>query len=780
MILLPGTVSVSAENFLKDGGLETFGQPDSPWQKYAAGAEAVSDAHSGTRAVRVENREVSTRGIRQKIVFDPPFSQPLRVRGWVKLDPSAPVCSEGKPREDFNIYIDALYDDGTPLWAVKAEFPRQGEGWQQVETLLIPAKPIREMDLFVLFRDVRGAATFDDFVVEKLPLEMDGFQATGGVAGTGSLALRVRWNAAMLDGTPQLYWLDGEKKIELSPPKMLGDGKSLFTVWPEGTVPAGKREFLLEVGDWQHRFTCDVTGDRKYTVWTESSMNRVYLYSLPGENRTAELAMARNEYEGFQIAVLSGFADRNVKVECSDLTKIDDPSRKITCENIRWRQVGYLKADQIHVHCADPIGVTGGFWPDVLLPRARGEFLKDQTVAFWVNVYAPEGTAPGEYAGTVTLRPENAPETTVPVRVRVWDFTLDREGPLANGFAMMEGPLEILYKSPVTRQRWNAFAESMLAHRLTPEGDITRTSLPDVENLKAYRGRGLGKFNLLNMVAPREQRFWTCNSPVEFYTPEKKEAFLHQLKPLVEQLRKEGLSHQAYVYTFDECNEAYFDIITEFFGMIKANFPEVATFTTARFEQSPEKMAALNVDWLCPLSSVYHRENADRCRDAGKQVWSYVCCGPGYPYANIMFHNPLIEARLLGWQSWEQRYDGLLYWGVNIWFYDTKNQPFDPEASLFPKFKTNWTYAGREIYGDGILFYPGTDEKPLDSIRLENLRDGLEDYEYLVRFAKTDPDAAVEHCHAVMKSPREFTRDANVLSEQRRKIAEALEGKVLP
>jgi hypothetical protein len=39
--------------------------------------------------------------------------------------------------------------------------------------------------------------------------------------------------------------------------------------------------------------------------------------------------------------------------------------------------------------------------------------------------------------------------------------------------------------------------------------------------------------------------------------------------------------------------------------------------------------------------------------------------------------------------------------------------------------------AFRNYNGDGYLLYPGADLKPLSSIRLEALRDGLEDYEYL-------------------------------------------------
>lgn len=764
-------------NLLKDGSLETWGEAGSQWAAYCGGGTACKEAHSGTRAVRIENLDGEYYGIRQKITFDPPIFEPLRFGGHAKIDAANPFAPVPGVAGDFNVYVDAYYEDGTPLWGVKANFDPEITDWQCAESVLVPAKPLKEIDFIVLFRKVSGTVTFDDFFLEVLRPELESAALTGGTFGPGSVTFFGKWNLAQTfhpEVKAELTLIGNGTEKPLPELRPLPGNRGFFQTYPEGTVPTGKQTFRLTVREKEKKLSektlvCDVpeTGEAtRYFVWTESSMNRIFPYSFPSPACGAKIGLARNEYESFQVAVLSSFADRNVKITLSELRNTADPTRKIAAENLSWRQVGSVRAEQLRPHPKDPLGAPG-YWPDTLLPRKFGEFVKEQTVSFWVTVFAPEGTAPGTYAGTVTLTPEKEPAVTVPVEVRVWDFTLPRESSLPNAFALMEGPLEKIYGKPVTRELWNAYAECMLRNRLTPEGDITRTALPDIGNLKSFRGRGLGNFNLLNMVPERGTHFWVCNAPVSYYTPEVKAQTLARLKPFVEALRKEGLSSQAYVYSFDERGPEYDEVMKDFFGMIKENFPEVATFTTSKIEMDPEQMSARNVDWLCPVASVYDLGKAAKCREAGKKIWSYICCGPTFPFANIMFRYPLIEARLLGWQSCQQKYDGLLYWGVNIWFYDSANRPIDPEASLRTDFKTDWTCDRMQIYGDGILIYPGVNDTPIETIRLANLRDGFEDYEYLRLYGSVSPK--------VFRSPTDFTRDAGVLEAERQKMAEAIE-----
>jgi hypothetical protein len=84
------------------------------------------------------------------------------------------------------------------------------------------------------------------------------------------------------------------------------------------------------------------------------------------------------------------------------------------------------------------------------------------------------------------------------------------------------------------------------------------------------------------------------------------------------------------------------------------------------------------------------------------------------------------------------------------------------------------------LQGDGELLYAGKDG-PIGCIRLANIRDGIEDYEYLWKLAEREGlDKAREACAPVTTSLTEFTRDAKEVSRQRERIArriEALSGK---
>ena len=90
--------------------------------------------------------------------------------------------------------------------------------------------------------------------------------------------------------------------------------------------------------------------------------------------------------------------------------------------------------------------------------------------------------------------------------------------------------------------------------------------------------------------------------------------------------------------------------------------------------------------------------------------------------------------------------------------------------------------------GNGSIMYPGSDG-PVDSIRLEALRDGVEDYEYLytlkqlVGRASANPSLQplIERAQrllaidpALIESMRSYAKDPQVLLAQRQAIAELI------
>jgi len=113
---------------------------------------------------------------------------------------------------------------------------------------------------------------------------------------------------------------------------------------------------------------------------------------------------------------------------------------------------------------------------------------------------------------------------------------------------------------------------------------------------------------------------------------------------------------------------------------------------------------------------------------------------------------------------------GMQYWSINTW--PPTGSPYTDVTDITP------------VNGDGMLVYPGADG-PVNSIRWENIRDGLEDYDYLTMFmeqvnklkaqsgneAVLKQAAEVYNLQEIVPSLVTFTRDPEVLLKKRQDIA---------
>jgi len=155
-----------------------------------------------------------------------------------------------------------------------------------------------------------------------------------------------------------------------------------------------------------------------------------------------------------------------------------------------------------------------------------------------------------------------------------------------------------------------------------------------------------------------------------------------------------------------------------------------------------------------------------------------------------MIEWPAIDHRVLVWQNWKYQVTGFLYWGLNVWRDNLAGDKRWPEVKWNPATWRNG--AGKAHNGDGQLIYPGPERQPLSSIRLENLRDGIEDYEYfwllreaVARLKKAgaqrhqafiaEAEKALALDEAVVKDLTQFTHDPQTLRQARRGLAELIE-----
>lgn len=754
------------------GGLAT------DWQPNRSGYSLSRDgSYDGQMAIEMKSDSASASyAAMQRVVFDPAVRHPLRVSGWSR--------AENVQGQDYCLYVDCWYADGTNLWGQRVDFDHGTHDWQYAELIFEPEKPVTRVHVYAMLRNCTGRAWFDMLEFSLIPLEVAWEQVSPALYGGNSidysarLSLPCDWVALVLQNNQPVYSTSGH-------------GTHVSLGW-SGTddsgrlLPGGRYSVrLLATDNWLHEdmshdraVTTPSGASRGYGAWTCTAMERVFVDTVPTDPQaplSAAIALARNERESFQVVLRAapGQNLENCTVRLDDLT--GPRGGKIAASQIQWQQVGFVNLPRLHAHSRIR-DASSGWWPDPLLQVESFSVPGGTTQSLWFTVYAKPGISSGTYQGYVTISPANAEPVRVHIEALVYDFDLPMQPHLKTAFSLMDGFLEKLYGTCTTELR-RAYGDFMLEHRLNPD-DISRTDPPDLEDLAYYSHRGMNAFNVLQLAEHRGNKAWVWQSGLWVYTPEFKASLISRLDPYVAALKRRGMADRAYIYGFDEVGEKYRAVVSEYFAMVKQRYG-LPTLTTALVPLEPGNLRELNIDWVCRITSKYDLADAERCRRAGHEVWAYVASVPRAPYANWLADDPLIEARVLGWQSYHQKFDGLLYWGVNMWQMARNDHIIDP-AQDGPRLKWSIT-TGTEgwrgaTHGDGLLVYPGKDG-PIGSIRLAAIRDGLEDYDYLALLAEleSDPEAARRACVPVTEGLTAFTHDPARLYSQRDQVARRIE-----
>lgn len=196
---------------------------------------------------------------------------------------------------------------------------------------------------------------------------------------------------------------------------------------------------------------------------------------------------------------------------------------------------------------------------------------------------------------------------------------------------------------------------------------------------------------------------------------------VERVRQFYEVARAHGLGDSAYVYGFDEwANTEQYDQIKHTYDRLKEAAPGIKALSTV---VRPVEPITEVIDAWCPCLC-YEYAEYKAARERGQEVWYYA---GGTPYDPFPTHElldvPAVEARAFFWPAWRYQYAGWLHWELNVWRNNTKGDKRWPEVPWDP------ARAGIRNGEDGRI-YPGPDVTPLPSVRLENMRDGIEDYDY--------------------------------------------------
>ena len=270
--------------------------------------------------------------------------------------------------------------------------------------------------------------------------------------------------------------------------------------------------------------------------------------------------------------------------------------------------------------------------------------------------------------------------------------------------------------------------------------------------------------------------------------------YLQQLQDALEQA---GILGKEYIYWFDEPGDKDYDFVRETNAMIKEFAPKLTTFLT---EHIPGHDVSDVTDISCSIWHNIDHEKAKRIRNRGNEYWTYLCTGPKSPWITLFIDHDAINMRMWSWGSYVHHLNGLLIWETTYW-----NSPeASPEGTLQNPWEEamSWvtgygTIQGKQApwgNGDGRLFYPdnrhvGKDKTPhlgeaVPSFRVELLRDGIEDYEYLTmleRLASEKPAKAaaarrlLQIPSSIYTDEQHYSKDPQSILQYRRRIAAAIQ-----
>jgi len=146
-------------------------------------------ARSGRACLRLQNPGVADTTARQSVRLNQATPCAVLVRAS-----SLARDVTGSPSKGYSLYVDIYYTDGTPLYGVTHNFPTGAADWQSGHLYIEPAKPIRDVNVYLLLRGKSGTAYFDDVALMEDP------RRKGNIAREARIA--VDSNYSRYDPTP--------------------------------------------------------------------------------------------------------------------------------------------------------------------------------------------------------------------------------------------------------------------------------------------------------------------------------------------------------------------------------------------------------------------------------------------------------------------------------------------------------------------------------------------------------------------------------------------------
>ena len=540
-------------------------------------------------------------------------------------------------------------------------------------------------------------------------------------------------------------------------------------------------------------------------VWITGPLVKLTPSAMPGTTHWAFVSAARNEIESFQVHVRAGTASLALDVTMSDLTAAHGTTVIAGADHVFVSREAYLDITRL----SDANGTLGRL-PDPLVPsrdryfhEARNAFPvtipAGETRSAWIDVHVPAGTPSGYYSATVTVRDGSNVVATLPVRLAVWNFELPSTATLASTFGMSwNGLCTEAYGGYAqcgmfpggngdadrgTERTHIVESTFFLDHRVTIGDTVyaaprnTDWTAFDAAYGPLMNGTASTLLTGAHLTALRYSQTITDVPSIQRW---------------VDHFSALGWSDRLFFYHCDEPpNGCSFTTAQTESTSVHGSTPPGRYLLTTDIAHSTTNNMLDAIDTMVPVVDYMHpRRGTDQrplydawlARRSTNRLWWYQSCdqheacsagaggGAQSTWPSYMVDASPVRNRVFQWLAYLYDVRGELYYATDYCWHGTCGGDV---------WNTVYAFGGN---GDGTLFYPGTPARiggttpiPVSSIRLEHIRDGMEDYEYLRMLAAAGDAAFAERTsRTIITNAFTFDNDPDHYMAARRALGDRL------
>lgn len=505
------------------------------------------------------------------------------------------------------------------------------------------------------------------------------------------------------------------------------------------------------------------------SFWLESSLNRVFLQTLPKKRGNTKLLAARNSRIAFQVC----FRNNTSKTKIVNCALEGAGMMKSVIRSVGHVPIGDF-TPITDIKELDGVGHYPGLAPDPLFPVSKINASTFATRSFWITLNIPSEMQPGVYKLKATLTFENTYQGNtfrllkggeketfdLPLEIEITKMVVKpRENFHVTHWVRGEATWNY-YKTEMFDERWWQLYKAQLIDLLDHGTDVVY--VPVLFFLKPIFKRPCqllivdepspGKYNFdwtlverfISMCKEIGYKkfewttmwvYWGVKNPTRVYKKVNdkyvllwepnisafSDTYLNFLKQFLPQFHKFLLKH-------DVLKGSYFHLSDE------PSESQIANYRRAK--QILNDLAP----WMHPLMDAlsnikYGREKLvdipvpklDEALDFLDEKiphWVYYCQTPQGDYLNRFLDTPLAKIRMAGFLFYHLKAEGFLHWGYNYW------NKLETEEILDPFCHADAGYYPGIPFGDPFVVYPGPDG-PISSIRWEVFAEALQDFAIL-------------------------------------------------